>query len=139
MPRTPRVSTTPTRRRTRSASATSTRSVVDQISQIVSANEGLQRENVELRSEVERLRGELTEIGSALGRLSGGRRGGRGRRGVALATLTVAEAKPKRQRKPITDPVVLEKRRLALAKARAARAEKLAAAKVAGNGSSGDE
>lgn len=34
----------------------------------------------------------------------------------------------RRQRRPITDPEVLEKRRQALAKARAARAEKLAAA-----------
>jgi len=46
---------------------------------------------------------------------------------VAVSALTVAEAKPKRQRKPTTDPVQLERRRAALAKARAARAEKLAA------------
>ena len=39
----------------------------------------------------------------------------------------VAEAKPRRQRKPITDPEQLERRRQALAKARAARAEKLKA------------
>src|SRR5215472_11021604 len=133
MPRTPRATTTPTRRRTRSAAATSTRAVVDHITQIVSANEALQRENVELRSEVERLRGELTEIGSALGRLGGGPRGGRGRRGVALTALAVADAKPKRQRRPITDPEQLERRRAALAKARAARAEKLAAARVGGD------
>ena len=41
----------------------------------------------------------------------------------------VAVAKPKRQRKPMTDPEQLERRRQALAKARAARAEKLAAAR----------
>ena len=38
----------------------------------------------------------------------------------------------KRPRRKITDPVVLEKRRAALAKARAARADKRAAAKRAG-------
>ena len=47
----------------------------------------------------------------------------------------VAVAKPKRQRKPMTDPEQLERRRQALAKARAARAEKLAAA---GTGASGE-
>jgi len=125
--------------RRRSTAATITRSVVDQIGQLVSANEILQRENGELRSEVERLTTELMEIGATLSRLSGGPRGGRGRRGTALSTLTVAEAKPKRQRKPITDPEQLERRRAALAKARAARAEKLAAARVAGGGSSGEE
>src|SRR5215467_4770185 len=76
------------------------------------------------------------EIGAALGRLSRGPRGGGDRRGVALTTLAVAEAKPKRQRKPITDP---ERCRAALAKARAARAEKLAAARAAGDGYSVDE
>ena len=58
--------------------------------------------------------------------------------GSDLAALTVAEAKPKRQRKPTTDPVQLERRRAALAKARAARAEKLAAARVGGDGSGGE-
>jgi len=139
MPRTPRATTTPTRRRTRSTAATSTSAVVDHISQIVSANEALQRENGELRSEVERLRTELMEIGAALGRLSGGPRGGRGRRGVALAALTVVQAEPHRQRKPITDPEQLERRRAALAKARAARAKKLAAARVGGDGVDGEE
>ena len=39
----------------------------------------------------------------------------------------LADAKPKRQRKPITDPEQLERRRQALANARAARAEARAA------------
>jgi hypothetical protein len=38
----------------------------------------------------------------------------------------------KRERKKITDPVILEKRRAALAKARQARADKRAAGKSAG-------
>jgi len=50
----------------------------------------------------------------------------------------VAEVKPKRQRKPITGPEQLERRRTALTKARAARAEKLAAARVAGDGAGGE-
>ena len=76
------------------------------------------------------LRAQLAEIGTTLVRLTGGsRRRGRG----AAQPLVLAEAKPKRTRKPITDPEQLERRKQALAKARAARAEKLAAAKSAAN------
>jgi hypothetical protein len=114
------------RRNTRGGSDAS--SVVSQISQLVSANETLQRQTRELTEENARLRGELLEIGSALGRLTGGPRR-RGRRGVEPLTLT--EVKPRRQRKPITDPEQLERRKQALAKARAARAERLAAARAA--------
>jgi hypothetical protein len=102
----------------------------------VSANETLQRENQSLVEENRRLRGELVEIGSALGRLTGGPRTRRPRR-AAEVVEALAEAKPRRQRRPITDPVVLEKRRQALARARAARAERIAAARAAraaGNG-----
>jgi hypothetical protein len=103
--------------------------VVTQITQLVAANETLQRANRELTEENQRLRAELTQIGSALGSLTGGRRG-RGRRGTAAAVaLALPEAKPRRTRKPITDPEVLARRNAALAKARAARAEKLAAAR----------
>jgi hypothetical protein len=125
MPRTSSNSST-TRRRRRSAAGTDTRLVVTQITELVAANETLQRANKELTEENQRLRNELTQIGSALGSLTGARRG-RGRR--AAAALTLAEVKPRRQRKPITDPEVLARRNAALAKARAARAEKLAAAR----------
>jgi hypothetical protein len=47
---------------------------------------------------------------------------------VSPGMMAEPVSKPKRQRKPITDPELLERRRAALAKARAARAEKLAAA-----------
>lgn len=98
----------------------------------MSANETLQRENQNLVEENRRLRGELVEIGSALGRLTGGPRARRARRGAEVVVEAVAEAKPpRRQRRPITDPVVLEKRRQALARARAARAERIAAARAA--------
>ena len=129
MPKTSSRTTTDGRRARRSARGADTRAVVRQITQLVAANETLQRENRELSEANARLLAELTEIGSALGRLTGPSRG-RGRRGAA-APAPVVEAKPRRQRKPITDPEVLEKRRHALAKARAARSEKLAAAREA--------
>jgi hypothetical protein len=103
--------------------------VVTQITQLVAANKSLQRANTELTEENQRLRSQLTQIGSALGSLTNPRRG-RGRRGAAAAAVALAEAKPRRTRKPITDPEVLARRNAALAKARAARAEKLAAAKA---------
>ena len=48
------------------------------------------------------------------------------------AVSPAAEPVTKRERKKITDPVILEKRRAALTKARQARADKRAAAKSAG-------
>ena len=122
----PRGTSTNGRRRRTARARSDTGSVVGQITQLVAASETLKRENAELLALNEQLRAQLTEIGSALGRLTGGPRR-RGRRGAELAVG--AEAKPKRQRKPITDPEQLERRRQALAKARAARAEKLAAAR----------
>jgi hypothetical protein len=127
MPRTSSNAPT-TRRRRRTAPGADTRLVVSQITQLVAANESLKLENAKLQALNEQLRGKLTAIGSALGSLTDGRRG-RGRRGAAA--LTLPEAKPRRQRKPITDPEVLARRGAALVKARAARAEKLAAARAA--------
>jgi hypothetical protein len=119
-----------TRRRRRSVRGADTRLVVSQITQLVQANETLQRTNRELTEENQRLRSQLTEIGSALGRITGPPAGRRGR-AAAAESLALPEVKPKRQRRPITDPEVLAKRNAALAKARAARAEKLAAARAA--------
>jgi hypothetical protein len=116
-----------TRRRRHTAQGTGTRLVVTQITQLVAANESLKLENAKLHALNEQLRSELLQISSALGSLTGGRRG-RGRRGAAA--LALPEVKPRRQRKPITDPEVLAKRSAALVKARAARAEKLAAARA---------
>jgi hypothetical protein len=128
MPRTSSNGSTATRRR-RTAQGPDTRLVLTQITQLVAANETMQRANRELTEENQRLRSELTEIGSALSGLTGGGRRGQGRRGAV--TLALPEAKPRRQRRPITDPEVLARRNVALAKARAARAEKLAAARAA--------
>lgn len=122
MPRTRSATASTTRRRRRTTQGIDTRRVVTQITQLVAANETLKRENAELLALNEQLRAQLDQIGSALGSLTGGR-GRRGRRGAQAAVLV--EAKPKRTRKPITDPAQLERRRQALAKA---RAEKLAGA-----------
>ena len=127
MPRGTSTATTRARRRT-TRGRSGAGSVVGQITQLVAANETLKLEKAELLAVNEQLRAQLQEIGSALGRLTGGPRR-RGRRGAEPVGL--AEAKPRRQRKPITDPDVLERRRQALAKARAARAAKLAAARSA--------
>jgi hypothetical protein len=115
-----------TGRRRRTTGGADTRLVVTQITQLVAANEQLQRANRELTEENQRLRGQLTAIGSALGGLTGGRRGRV--RGVA-APYALPEARPRQKRRPITDPEILARRNAALAKARAARAEKLAAAR----------
>jgi hypothetical protein len=104
-------SATRTRRRTIRGRAGAS-SVVGQITQLVAANETLKLEKAELVTVNEQLRAQLSEIGSALGRLTGGPRR-RGRRGAE--PFTMAEAKPRRQRKPITDPEVLERRRQARA------------------------
>jgi hypothetical protein len=129
MPRGTTAASANSRGRRRSARGRSdTGSVIGQISQLVAANEALQRENRELAAQNQRLRAELTEIGSALGRLSSPGRGRRGR-GADVIAATVVEARPRRQRKAITDPEALERRRQALAKARAVRAEKRAAAR----------
>jgi hypothetical protein len=121
--------TTPTKRRRRTAQGADTRLVVTQITQLVAANESLKLENARLQALNEQMRSELLQIGSALGGLTGAGRRGRGRRGAA--TIALPEAKPRRQRRPITDPEVLARRNAALAKARAARAEKLAAGRGA--------
>jgi len=132
MPRgTSAVSTNIRGRRRNARGRSDTGAVVAQITQLVAANETLQRENRELTEQNQRLRNELLEIGSALGRLSAPGRGGRARRGAIELVSSTAEPKARRQRKPITDPDALERRRQALAKARAVRSEKLAAARSA--------
>ncbi len=131
MPRTRSATTSTTRRRRRTAQGADARLVVTQITQLVAANESLKLENAKLQALNEQLRSELTQIGSALGSVTGRRRG-RGRRGAAAVALPKAE--PRRQRRPITDPEVLARRAAALVKARAARAEKLAAARTGAEG-----
>ncbi len=129
MSRAPRIEQAPARgRRGGGRQRVKSLPIVSEISSLVAATTELRRVNSELSAENEHLRAQLREIGVALGQLNGGRRGG----GSRLAAVAVSVPQPKRQRKPITDPVVLEKRRVALAKARAVRAEKLAATRASG-------
>ena len=100
--------------RTSSATArarTGAGTVVGQAAELVAANETLKRENAELLAVNEQLRAQLLDIGSALGRLTGGPRR-RGRGGAKLAV--VAGAKPKRVRPtaPRTPPVHAAARRM---------------------------
>jgi septal ring factor EnvC (AmiA/AmiB activator) len=116
----------------RSRAAIGTETIVDQISKIVAANEALQQENRELAAQNERLQTQLREIGNALARLTGTGTRRRGRPPLTLAQ--VHNERPPRQRKPITDPEVLEKKRQALAHAREVRAARLAASRAEGQG-----
>lgn len=74
-------------------------------SQLVAVNQTLQLTNGELAEENRRSTVELRDIGAALGRLTGAARGRPGRRGAE--PLALEEARPRRQRKAITDPAVL--------------------------------
>ena len=113
-------------RKTTSAAAETDRGLLDGVKSLVERNAVLEAEN-------KRLRTLLDEISRSLRTTPPAR---------ATATAASATDAPRRRGRPrknpeapvkvrrkITDPVVLEKRRSALAKARAVRAERLAAAK----------
>src|SRR5437588_6170124 len=106
-------------RRTRTVSSgpdrRSVRPALNRLRRLVEKAESVTLENKKLRSEVQRLQRELRAVQSALAGLAPG-----GRRRSADGT------RPRRARRPITDPAVLERRRAALAKARQVRAEKRA-------------
>src|SRR5262249_49747359 len=122
MPRTTTSATITGAANVRRRRARSTTPIVDQITQLVTQNEQLKLENANLRAVNEGLRAQLGEIGEVLGRMAGGRRSRRS------PVSTAATAPARNARKPITDPAVIEKRRQALVRARAARAERIAAA-----------
>ena len=110
-------------RRTRATGGADGRSVrpaLTRLRRLVEKAEEVTIENKQLRTEVKRLQRELRAVLSALAGLAPGA----GRRRGADA------AKPRRTRRPITDPAVLERRRAALEKARQVRAQKRAAAKA---------
>ena len=109
-------------RRTRStggADGRSLRPALTRLRRMVEKAESVTLENKTLRSEVKRLQRELMAVQSALAGLAPG--GSRRRSSDGT--------RPRRTRRPITDPAVLERRRAALAKAREVRAQKRAAAK----------
>jgi len=112
------------RRRTTGAGQT----IAGQIQQLV-------QERDELKVQVATLTADLEAIRSALGRVgTQAAAGGRGGRRSAGSATLVAPPPERRKRRPITDPEILARRNAALAKARAARAERLAAARAAEQG-----
>jgi len=97
--------------------------LLSQVSELVNANQALVRENKELHSIIARV-SQAVHITSSLPRGS--------RRRLQETGGRVARSRPdghRRQRRRITDPASLERRRAALAKARQVLAERRAAAK----------
>jgi hypothetical protein len=88
---------------------------------------GLVERNAELESENRRLRQLLDEISRSLKSPATAASSGEAPR--RRGRPPKSDATPRIRRK-ITDPILLEKRRAALAKARAVRAERLAAARA---------
>ncbi|HEX6487572.1 MAG TPA: hypothetical protein VF137_01700 [Candidatus Dormibacteraeota bacterium] len=97
----------------------SVRPALTRLRRLIDKAESATLENKQLRAEVTRLQRELRAVQSALAGLAPGA----GRRRASTASA------PRRARRPITDPEVLERRRAALAKAREVRAQKRAAAR----------
>ena len=92
------------------------------LGELTAATEALIRENVRLKKQLEKAAAgtSLKPVMTAIERLHG-------RLAKALATGGAAAetaAAPKRKRRPITDPEMLQRRREAMAKARAARTAK---------------
>lgn len=112
-----------TRRRRRAERQPTARTLFSQVSQLVTENHALARENKELHSI-------LDSVGRAVGRLTSvrGRSNGQSRQGAAPARGRRSRGRG-RTRRAITDPAQLERRRAALARAREALALKRAAAK----------
>jgi len=93
-----------------------------QVSELVSENQALVRENKELQTIIAR----VTQV------VSSGPRGSRRSLQETAGRPTAPRANGhRRQRRRITDPATLERRRAALAKARQVLAEKRAAGKAA--------
>jgi hypothetical protein len=93
--------------------------LLSQVSALVTENLKLARENKELHSVLDTITQSVQRFGSALGRST---------RQVASASIRRTSGKG-RTRRRITDPVALERRRAALAKARSVLAAKRAAAR----------
>lgn len=118
-----------------------TAATADKDSGLLEGVRGLVERNAQLEAENRRLRLLLDEISRSLKVQPGSppgdtpRRRGRPPRVVEPGADAPRRGRPRKSltppkvRRKITDPVVLEKRRAALAKARAVRAERLAAAR----------
>ena len=114
-------------RRARRASAPQSRgsdsasALLQSVQRLVSENQGLVKENERLKALLARISGLAGETGGAAAAPTRRRR----RSSASAAAESAAPAKTRRTRRPITDPVALQRRRDALAKARAVRAERL--------------
>jgi len=107
------------RRSATSATNGSAAGLLSQVTALVTENLKLARENKELHSVLDTITQSVQRFGSALGRST---------RRVASASIRRTSGKS-RVRRRITDPVALERRRAALAKARSVLAAKRAAAR----------
>ena len=118
--------TTKRRRRTKAqlaAAGTGTpATLLSQVSELVNENQALVRENKELHTIIARVTQAVHIVSSAP-------RGNRRRLQVGRVAAPKANGHP-RQRRRITDPASLERRRAALAKARQVLAERRAAEKA---------
>jgi hypothetical protein len=95
--------------------------LLSQVSALVTENLKLARENKELHSVLDTITQSVQRVGSAIGRSS---------RGIRIQSpITRRTSGRKRTRRRITDPLALERRRAALAKARQVLAAKRAAAR----------
>jgi hypothetical protein len=124
-------SATRTRRTSRSADAGAAAVLVENLNAVVQENASLRRQNEKLLSLLNRIGGLLADVATppaANGRRTRGRPAGAA---SGAAAAPAAAAPVKRTRGKITDPEVLRKRSEALAKARAVRAAKRAAAQKA--------
>lgn len=114
-------------RRTRRASAPLSgggdpaSALLQSVQRLVSENQALVKENERLKAVLARISGLAGETGVAASATSRPRR----RSASSPVPEAAAPTRTKRTRRPITDPVALERRRNALAKARAVRAERL--------------
>jgi len=107
------------RRSATSATNGSAAGLLSQVSALVTENLKLARENKELHSVLDTITQSVQRVGSAVGRST---------RRVASASIRRTAGRS-RTRRRITDPVALERRRAALAKARSVLAAKRASAK----------
>ena len=115
-----------TRRRGRKRGSTtqgvngSAAGLLSQVSALVTENLKLARENKELHNVLDTITQSVQKVGSGIGRSS---------RRIRIPSPSIGRPSGRRTRRRITDPLALERRRAALAKARQVLAAKRASAK----------
>src|SRR5437588_10439719 len=108
--RTRRTATTTRRPRTTQAHDGAAAKLISNLNEVIAENAALRKQNERLQALLARIGGLVADVAAASS--TNGRRT-RGRRSTAAAASTATAAPARRQRRPITDPVVLEKRRAA--------------------------